>query len=319
MKILKNIRGLNWQDGEYNTFIAALQRALEHLGEKHTYSYLMGLSGAAFRLQIHWEGLCPSGPDATCGFNSGRHLLEVLRWNSYVLTSSDGEEKIQKAVRESVDRGAPALAIDLIEVPDWGLIVGYEDNGRFLALTYYNKESDKPQPAEKSPWVIYLLGEKLGPADQDEAEKNSLFLVKNLLENSSYGPYYTGLHGFEIWLDRLKNMGRFLAGTGEKRFEHLLGNYWNYVSLIDCRRAAKHYLREEIRYRRFENDSLYGKLGSLFGQEAELLGQYHIMPPFKDQGEIMLQEENLKAQIDALEGAAELEREALKVWIELKL
>jgi hypothetical protein len=319
MKVLENIRGLSWQDGEYNTFIAALQRTLEHLGEKHTYSYLMGLSGAAFRLQIHWDGLCPSGPDATCGFNSGQHLLEVLRWNSYVLSSSDGEEKIQKAVRESIGRGAPVLAIDLIEVPDWGLIVGYEDDGQLLVLTYYNKENNKPQRAEKSPWIIYLLGEKLGPADKDQGEKNSLILVKNLLENSSYGPYHTGIRGFEIWLDRLKNMGRFLAGAGEKRFEHLLGNYWNYVSLIDCRRAAKHYLREEIRHRRFENDSLYGKLGSLFGEEAELLSQYHIMPPFKDQGKSMLEVENLGKQIETLEGAAELEKKVLEFWDKLQL
>ena len=79
MKILKNIHGLDWQTGEYSTFIATLQRALEYLGEKHTYSYLLGLSGAAFRLQIHWDGLCPSGPDATCGFDSGAYLLQVLR------------------------------------------------------------------------------------------------------------------------------------------------------------------------------------------------------------------------------------------------
>ena len=155
--------------------------------------------------------------------------------------------------------------------------------------------------------------------DKDQAEKNSLVLVKNLLENSSYGPYHTGLHGFKIWLDRLKKMGRFLAGAGEKRFEQLLGNYWNYVSLIDCRRAAKNYLREEIRYRRFENDSPYGKLGSLFGEEAELLSQYHIMPPFKDQGKSMLEDENLKTQIEALKGAVELEREVLKFWDQLQL
>ena len=78
-------------------------------------------------------------------------------------------------------------------------------------------------------------------------------------------------------------------------------------------------LREEIRYRRFENDSLYGKLGSLFGEEAQLLSQYHIMAPFKDQGQSMLEEENLGKQIEALEGAAELEKKVLEFWEKLEL
>ena len=319
MKVLKNIRGLSWQDREHNTFIAALQRALENVGEKHTYSYLMGLSGAAFRLQIHRDGLCPSGPDATCGFDSAGQVLQILRYPLHCLVASDGEKKIKSTVKASINAGLPAIAVDLIKVPDWGLIVGYDEHDEYLVLTYYNEEKGRPKKAQKAPWIVYCLGERLGPTNQDEAEKTSLFLLRNLLENRSYGPYHTGQAGFEVWLERLKNMSRFLAGTGEKRSEHLLGNYWNYVSLIDCRLAAKHYLREEIRFRRFENDALYGKLGSLFGEEAELLSQYHIQPPFRDEGKSMLEDGNLKRQRETLEGAAELEKKVLEFWDRLEI
>ncbi|MFC1683333.1 hypothetical protein ACFL0G_03915 [Candidatus Zixiibacteriota bacterium] len=319
MKILKGIRGLSWQDGELCTFIAALQRTLESLGEDHTYPYLMGLSGAAFRLQIHRDGLCPSGPDATCGFDSCAHILKTLRYSYRCLQTSDGEETIKSAVKESIGAGIAAIAADLIETPDWGLIVGYDDDNDYLVLTYFNDHKNKPQPAQKPPWFIYLLGEKPGSLNRDEAERKSLFLLRNLLENLSYGAYHTGQAAYQAWLDRLKNIGRFLAGLRENRGDHLIGNYWNYISLIDARKAAKKYLQEEIRFRRFDNDAIYRKMGDLFGQEAEALSEYDMKPPFQDDGKSMLQEGNVKRQMEALQQAAVFERKVLGLWERLEL
>jgi len=319
MNILKGIRGLSWQDGEMNTFIAALQRSLEFIGEEYTYNSLMGLSGAAFRVQIHHTGLCPSGPDATCGFDSAGYILRVLRLDHRIRQTADGEKKIKEDVKKNIAAGRPAMAIDLIRVPDWGLIVGIDAQDRYLALTFYNEQKNKPQPAEKDPWTVYLLGEGLGPINRDQAEMSSLFLLKNLLENRSYGPYHTGRAGLERWLEILGQIGKFLAGTGEKRGEHLLGNYWNYTSLVDARRAARTYLQEEIRYRRFDNDAVYRKMGDLFGQEAEILSSYHIPPPFQDEGRGMLQDENIRQQIEALEQAVELEKKVLTLWERLEI
>jgi len=319
MKTLEGIRGLSWQDLEMNTFVAALQRSLEFLGEDYSYSTLMGLSGAAFRLQIHRTGLCPSGPDATCGFDSAGHILKTLRFDHRILQAADGEKKIRAAVKKNITAGRPAIAIDLIKVPDWGLIVGVDDQGRYQALTFYNEQKNKPQPAEKNPWTVYLLGDRLGPVNRDQAEMNSLFLLKNLLENRSYGAYHTGWAGFESWLEILGNIGKFLAGSGEKRHEHLLGNYWNYISLVDSRRAARTYLQEEIRYRRFDNDALYRKMGDLFGQEVEALSRYPIHPPFQDEGRAMLEDENIHRQIEALQQAVELEKKVVGLWERLEI
>ena len=319
MKILTGIRGLSWQDGEMNTFIAALQRSLEFIGEEYTYHTLMGLSGAAFRVQIHRTGLCPSGPDASCGFDSAGHVLKTLRLDHRILLAADGQKKIRSAVKKNITAGRPSIAIDLIKVPDWGLIVGLDDQDRFQALTFYNEQKNKPQPAENDPWTVYLLKERLGPVDRDQAEITSLFLIKNLLENRSYGAYHTGRAGLERWVEILNDIGRFLAGTDEKRGEHLLGNYWNYISLIDARRAARIYLQEEIRYRRFDNDAAYRKMGDLFGQEVEALSAYHIPPPFQDEGRGMLQEASIRQQTEALEQAIELEKKVLGLWERLEI
>jgi hypothetical protein len=319
MKILKGVRGLSWQDGEMNTFIAALQRSLEFLEEEYTYSTLMGLSGAAFRVQIHRTGLCPSGPDATCGFDNAGQILKVLRLDHRILRAADGEKKIKAAVKKSIAAGRPAIAVDLIKVPDWGLIVGFDEQDRYQVLTFYNQQKNRPQPAEKAPWTVYLPGERLGPIDRDQAELSSLFLLKNLLENRSYGPYHTGRNGLERWLEILEQIGKFLAGTGDRREDHLLGNYWNYISLIDARRAARTYLQEEIRCRRFDNDAIYRKMGDLFGQEAEALSAYHIPPPFQDEGRGMLENNNIRQQIEALRRAVELEEKVLKLWERLDI
>ncbi len=319
MKILTGVPGLSWQDSEMNTFLAALQRALEFLGEDYPYATLMGLSGAAFRLQIHRTGPCPSGPDASCGFDSAGHILKLLRIDHRCLQASDGDKTIRSAVKENIDAGRPAIASDLIKIPDWGLIVGYDAKGTYQVLTFYNEHKNKAQPAEKAPWTVYSLGEKLGPVNRDQAELSSLFLLKNLLENRSYGPYHTGQAGFETWIERLENIGRFLAGTGEKRQEYLVGNYWNFISLIDARRAGRTYLQEEIRYRRFDNSAVYRKMGDLFDQEVEALSGYHIPPPFQDEGRSMLEEDNVRQQIEALQQAAELEEKVLKLWERLQI
>jgi hypothetical protein len=42
--------------------------------------YLMGVSGAAFRLHIHTPGWCPSAPDATCGLN---HCVPAMKALGY--------------------------------------------------------------------------------------------------------------------------------------------------------------------------------------------------------------------------------------------
>ena len=54
--------------------------------------------------------------------------------------------------------------------------------------------------------------------------------------------------------------------------------------------------------------------GLAFGQEAELLSGYHITPPFHDEGHSMLEEENVRHQIEALQEAVELEKKVLKLW-----
>lgn len=54
-KIIEDIPPLTWESGEASSYIACVRRVLAHYGEQHTYTYLMGISGSAFRLHF-WGG-----------------------------------------------------------------------------------------------------------------------------------------------------------------------------------------------------------------------------------------------------------------------
>ncbi len=67
---IEGVQKLGWGLGKENTFMGALQSTLNTIGDDVTYEYLVGISGAAFRLHFHYPEWCPSSPDATCGFDT---------------------------------------------------------------------------------------------------------------------------------------------------------------------------------------------------------------------------------------------------------
>ncbi len=77
-RVIEGVGRLQWGKGQENTFMGALAAVMQSIGEDVSYDYLMGVSGAAFRLQIHQPDWCPSAPDAGCGFNCAGAATEAL-------------------------------------------------------------------------------------------------------------------------------------------------------------------------------------------------------------------------------------------------
>ena len=65
---IENIPELKWKDGRDTSFIGSAQLTLNSLGVDHSYEYLMGISGTAFRFHFHPDW-CPSAADVTTGFD----------------------------------------------------------------------------------------------------------------------------------------------------------------------------------------------------------------------------------------------------------
>ncbi len=114
-----------------NTVIASLAGAMRVMGEDYSYADLMGISGAAFRLQFHQPEWCPSSPHADCGFPCGETAANALPYefvNHWVRKDPDLFEKARSAAVASIDAGLPAI----ISSQETGLILGYADGGKTL-------------------------------------------------------------------------------------------------------------------------------------------------------------------------------------------
>ncbi|MBD3182847.1 hypothetical protein GF312_11190 [Candidatus Poribacteria bacterium] len=244
--MIDGVGRLQWGKGMESTYIGALTVTMKAMGEDVTYDYLMGVSGAAFRLHIHHPGWCPSAPDATCGYNHGEAAMKAMGYKSAGIHSSNKNEaeveKVRNAVIESIDRGYPVVAIDLKNVPDWGVIVGYTDWGKeFLCRTYYD-ETEEYSKAEKWPWVVEIIKEKTEKPDRKKIALESIRIAVEIASADKYDDYTSGFNAYETWIADLLNDKNF--EDEEKSGSYSThANAWSYSSLGDARSAAIKYLR----------------------------------------------------------------------------
>jgi RNA polymerase sigma-70 factor (ECF subfamily) len=68
-RVLENVPRLGWRQGRDNTFIGALTAAANAMGDDVSYDYVMGVSGAAFKVHLCQPEWCPSAGDAGPGFD----------------------------------------------------------------------------------------------------------------------------------------------------------------------------------------------------------------------------------------------------------
>ena len=61
-----------------NTVFKSTAITLQAMGEDVSYEFLMGISGAAFRVQLH-EEWCPSSPHPDCGFDCTAVVLATTK------------------------------------------------------------------------------------------------------------------------------------------------------------------------------------------------------------------------------------------------
>lgn len=315
--VLDDIEKLEWSTGKTNSFLSAVEAVAQYLGIDRDYVYLNGVSGAAFRLHFH-EDWCPSSPDPTCGYNSGEEALKAMGFEySFEFIEKDdsiGQENIRKQIMESIDRGMPVIAIDLITIPEWGIITGYQSNGEELfCRTYYDKRAGY-DIAKKFPWAVYFIEEKKETLDDIENYKRSFAIVLENLKTPVYDKYASGIAAFDMWLKRLKTDDFNAMEIGDfKNVSH--ANAWIYERLLCDREKAIVYL-ERISEKIPE---LTDKLQSLKKLYQEELGElkpskdvvvFGVMLKSKDDWSPEMREE----EIARLTKAREKEKEALEIW-----
>ena len=101
-------RGKNFD----TSFIRAAQLSLNSIGNNHSYAFLMGISGAAFRFHFHPDW-CPSAADVTTGFDVSKVLFKSLGYTCRLRIINDsrleGIKNIYKAIIAQINRGLPIV------------------------------------------------------------------------------------------------------------------------------------------------------------------------------------------------------------------
>lgn len=315
--VIDGIPKLDWSTGKSNSFLAAVEAIANHLGINKDYVYINGVSGAAFRLHFH-KSWCPSSPDPTCGYKTGEQALKALglgyRFQHVPQNDTAAQQKLRKDIVASIDQGMPVIGIDLIKVPEWGIVTGYQAGGEELFCRTYFDRREGYDIADKFPWAVcFIDGKKEMPADIDNYKRSFTIALENLI-TPEYEEYASGLAAFDKWLERLQT-DDFAAIDSQEYTTTSHANAWIYDRLVDDRSFATQYLERVVGEFPQLTEKLK-RLAKLYYEEPELLKPTEdvIMYGFNMKNRDDWSAKMRKEEIIRLKKAKAKEEAALQIW-----
>lgn len=137
-KLDVGFEGIHDGSGYLFSFAKCLAAAVKHSPYVELSEDIVASSGFAFRMWVAAD-LCPSGT-SIWSFddqkrwveNGGLHCDYVGRYWGQEEVEEERRLKAIEMIKKSIENHIPAVAWD-IGVPEWGLILGYDDNTRMLA------------------------------------------------------------------------------------------------------------------------------------------------------------------------------------------
>lgn len=236
----------DWIAGYQNSYMESLAVAMKTIGNKISYEFLMGISGAAFRLQIgRFPEWCGMPTDSGRGFDCISSAWRSLGYSYYRVDSGEfmgeGPKKNKKAIINSIESGCPVIAMDLEDDMCWGLIVGYSRRGDHLfCRTKVNRHEEYTTP-KKWPWLVDVVNRKDEDTDSSKLLLYSLRLAA-ILAHKQFEDFSCGFNGYEDWRKGLLN-DKVIQNLNDQQMKNLCeGNAIYYSHLLDARSAAAKYL-----------------------------------------------------------------------------
>lgn len=319
--MIDGIGKLDWGIGMDNSFLACVYLLEQKFGNQLSYADLVGLSGYGFKLNF-FDRYCPSSPDATLGFDSGGYLMQKLGYKvDYYYLQTDkqvddnvesmAEEGMRMLILDSIDRGWPVIAIDMIDTPEWGLITGYQNkDSDFFCRTFFDK-TEGYEIAQKFPWVILIIKDKL-EAEIEPQYNESLKLAKQLYETPRYDDYFSGITAVLEWIKALKDE-QYYNENANNMAEISHANWWIFVSLEIARGICSEYLSTNLEKFGVDSDKIT-QLAELYRAEADLLiDNYDMLPNQFAQAPVPWTTELRAKQIAVMEEFLELEEKAFQI------
>ncbi|HVP10683.1 MAG TPA: hypothetical protein VMV94_05780 [Phycisphaerae bacterium] len=299
------IRG--FAKGRDNTFMHCLELVLEASGRPIGYDELMGVSGLAFRIQFRTDQWDVGSPDPLVGADCLPALFSAIGWDyeTWVVRRDEisEAEALRQAVKQSIDRGTPVLAANIIPPEDWGIIVGYRPDRSWLCRSYNGGAERTDQPAKGWPTAAVILTRRLTRPDPVKAYAASIRRAIELFDKRSEGSHSLGTKAFDDWCQSLRS-------ARDEKYVH--ANFWTYIGLIDARAAAVRYLRSIAK--QFGPREIHLNVAAdWYDKEVQLLlKQIRDVPSVRTYPDSLPPKEMRDHQIDVLRQAQIFEKNAVE-------
>lgn len=234
-KVIGGIAPLRFGEGRECSFPASLAAAT-----KTEYEWILGCSGAAFDTRIDeatWDPLVATPRDAATlsrGAAAAGVRLDVVS----APFDDEMRELVLGRVKEQIDAGTPPLARGLVGPSEYGLIIGYDDNGpTFLARTYFDRGAEPTRLG----WDAFVDDEHGTPVFLDPA--GGVDRARSALAGLDAGIAAAGTteDALHAWAAGLRDDARWSDArhAGQAAFaDHTMRTI-----LADKRRAAARFLR----------------------------------------------------------------------------
>ena len=234
-RILKDVGPLRFGEGHDTTFPYALA-----LATGAEYDWLMGSSGAAFTTTIDesgWDPLAAAPRDAETLARAAR-AAGVRLDPEPPPYDEEMRALILDRAKEAIDGHLPPLVFGLGGPPEYGLIVGYDEEGpTFFARTFFDKGEDPRRAgwsdfeSEDRGGLLFL--DKVAAPDRHHSAKEGIdtALASAKASDDALMSWSAALRDDERWSDAMH------AGTAA------FADHAMRTILVDKRRAAARFLR----------------------------------------------------------------------------
>ena len=225
-----------------NSVMGALAAALHAIGDPVAYDYLMGVSGAAFRIQVHEDGLCARSPNSGRGYPCKLAVCDALdyelEWMD-VPEDADGRTALAERIRAGIDRGAPVL----FNYNECALAGGYESGVPGFLLRTFGDKTDSYTHSDGWPADIGIIG---GRKDVRPMRERVIYeaidRAEMLAATAQFDAYLCGFAAWDRWIELLNDETRYLHMDRSQIEHEMKGNAWICESLHDARTAAGRFL-----------------------------------------------------------------------------
>ncbi len=264
--------GMGTPIGSVTPFSTSLWSCMKFLGEDYSNEYIMGASGAAFRL-LWKDGWFPDNLDPRLMRKDEneplRHAFEAVGYECEFIGLEEGRDNkayFRDRIIESIrDKNHPVLGFGIVpgSPPECCIIAGYDEYGEVLIGWNYDQGSPEDKRREFEPsgyfrsrnWLtedtdgIIIIGEKTQRPPQGEVYRKALKWALEVVRTPSIQDYigrdrYNGLEAYTAWADDLLRDEDFPANDMKKMGWIMMCHDDNVNVVAEGRWCAMQFLRQ---------------------------------------------------------------------------